>query len=185
MTLTLAMDAAFPPGQVYPNAGAVLGYIGGNTPHIWTPDEWRRFQDRAQFPIWVGYQESDPVGHAREAAAAMLRLGWTPNLTNNRRLCLLDFETQISASWVNSFADTLFTEGYETAVYGSIAFVFRNPLRSGYWVADYTERPHIPAGAGVLGCQYIANVPYDGTEVDLSVLLPAMIDHAGTGPRNG
>lgn len=186
MTLTLAFDAAFPPLNAYPNAGAVLGYLGGNTPHVWTPDEWRRFQNLKQMGIWVGYQESDPVGHGNDAASAALSLGWTPNGNGaTRRGIVLDFETEIDPSWVKSYADTVNSRGFDTFVYGSESFVLQNPVRSGRWIALYNDQPNIPGDPGAVAHQYEADVPWNGTQVDLSVVSSDFLLHFGYGPRKG
>jgi hypothetical protein len=36
-------DASTPPASAPPGYRAVAGYIGGDTPHVWTGAEWRRF----------------------------------------------------------------------------------------------------------------------------------------------
>jgi hypothetical protein len=184
MTLTLGFDASSPPAAAYPNAGAVLGYIGGNTPHVWTVAEWLRFQHLRQFPIWVGYQESDPAEHAREAVDAMERLGWTPH-ANTRRAVIVDEETQVDGPWINTFAQGILDGGYVTIVYESLAVLLDNPHRTGVWVADWNNVPQLPEGFPVIGCQYRANVAWENTQVDLSVLSDAMIIHGGYGPRHG
>src|SRR6202030_1784840 len=78
MSLHRMFDAAYPPQRPYPGCQAVAGYIGGNTPHVWTRDEWRRFGGLVQFPIWTGYAEADPAGHGQQCAALMHDLGWRP-----------------------------------------------------------------------------------------------------------
>lgn len=186
MTLTLAFDAAFPPLNPYPNAGAVFGYLGGNTPHIWTPDEWRRFQNLKQMGIWVGFNEADPVGHGNDAVQAARSLGWTPNGNGaTRRGIIIDFETEIDPAWIKSYADTVNSGGYDTFVYGSESFVLQNPVRSGRWIALYNDQPNIPADPGALAHQYVADVPWDGTQVDLSVVSSDFLLHFGYGPRHG
>lgn len=183
-SLHLMFDAAFPPGKPYPGAQAVAGYIGGNTPHIWTLDEWLRFQHLVQFPIWVGFNEADPIGHANDAVAAMKRLGWSQN-ARNKRAVILDFETEIDPGWVNQFAGTINDHGYETMPYGSESTIVSNPSRSGRWVALYDGQMDIPNVTDAIGHQFRADVPWDGTQVDLSVITDTMYSHGGVGPRHG
>src|SRR5258707_6133543 len=46
-------DASVPPASAPAGYRAVAGYIGGDTPHVWTEAEWRRFAQLHQLPIWV------------------------------------------------------------------------------------------------------------------------------------
>jgi hypothetical protein len=184
MTLHLMFDAAYPPAQPYPGTVAVAGYIGGNTPHPWTPDEWRRFENLTQFPIWVGYGESDPAAHAAEAVSAALALGWAKN-ARNRRAIILDFETEVDPGWVNTFGLTVWHGGFETIVYGSASTVESDPVKEGRWVALYNGQENIPAIPGAIGHQFRADVPFENTQVDLSVITDKMMSHGGHGPRHG
>lgn len=177
-------DASVPPSSAYPGSAAVAGYLGGNTPHVWTPEEWQRFAGLRQFGIWVGYLEADPLGHATDAAAAMSRLGWAPNRPA-RRAVLLDFETEIDAAWINAFAGEIWHAGYETLVYGSESTIIDNPGKEGRWIALYDNTPDIPDVPEAIGHQYRANVPWGNTQVDLSVITDEMLVHGGLGPRHG
>lgn len=183
MSLYSMFDASVPPPSAYPGAAAVAGYIGGNTPHVWTPAEWQRFANLRQFPIWVGYLEADPVGHATDAAAAMERLGWARNQAN-RRAVIADFETEVDVAWLDAFGQTIWNAGYETLVYGSESTIVDNPVKEGRWIALYNSDPNIPTVPGAIGHQYKANVPWGGTQVDLSVITDTMLIHGGVGPRN-
>lgn len=187
MTLYTMFDASVPPSSAYPGSAAVAGYLGGNTPHVWTPEEWRRFATLRQFPIWVGYLEADPAGHAADAAAAMQSLGWTPghNDPASTRACILDFETEIDAAWVDAFANRIYTAGYVTIVYGSESTIIDNPARDGRWIALYNGEANIPDDPEAIGHQYRADVPWGNTQVDLSVITDTMLAHAGYGPRHG
>jgi hypothetical protein len=176
-------DAAYPPPEPYPGCQAVAGYIGGNTPHVWTVDEWLRFGHLVQFPIWTGYLEADPVGHAQQCAAAMHAHGWNPG-SPDRRAVILDEETQVNAAWLDEFAGVIWDAGYQTFIYGSLATVLGNPPKEGYLVADWNRVPAIPPYANVIGCQYQADIPWEGTQVDLSVITDTMLAHGGIGPRH-
>lgn len=184
MTLYSMFDASVPPSSAYPGAQAVAGYIGGNTPHVWTPAEWQRFADLSQFPVWVGYLEGDPLGHATDAAAAMGRLGWSP-FAANRRAVLLDFETEVDPPWIDTFAGEIWQSGYQTFIYGSESTIVGNPGKEGRWIALYDGTPDIPNVPAAIGHQYRANVPWGNTQVDLSVITDEMLVHGGIGPRHG
>ena len=176
-------DASVPPSQPYPGCQAVAGYIGGNTPHVWTSAEWQPFAPLVQFPIWVGFAEADPAAHAAECIAAMHSLGWAA-FRPERRAVILDEETQVDAAWVDTFASAIWSAGFETFMYGSLATILHDPPKEGYLVADWTNIPAIPPYANVIGCQYAANLPWDGTQVDLSVITDGMMAHGGIGARN-
>ena len=182
MSLFRMFDAAYPPQQAYPGCQAVAGYIGGNTPHVWTPDEWRRFGNLRQFPIWVGYAENDPAGHGQQCVAAMQALGWRQNAPD-RRAVILDEESQVDVAWVDTFASEIWGAGYQTFMYGSLATIMQDPPKEGYLVADWTGVPAVPPYQNVVGCQYQENVPWDGTQVDLSVITDTMLVHGGEGAR--
>lgn len=187
--LQLAYDASRPPTEPYPGAVGAMGYLGGNTPHVWTLDEWLTVQKLAQWPIWVGYLENDPVSHAAQAADAAHARGWAPN-ARQRRAILLDFETETDPAWVDAFAAVAWDRGYETMIYGSAAFIEGNPVKEGRWIALYNGQQTIPSIPGAVGHQYKADVPFghdqegQPTSVDLSVVTGTMLAHAGRGPRH-
>src|SRR5690349_9762830 len=130
MSLYRMFDAAYPPASPYPGCQAVAGYVGGNTPHIWTLGEWLRFGHLVQFPIWTGYQEADPYGHAIQCCNAMHALGWNPG-SPERRAVILDEETQVDRAWLDAFAGEVWNSGYQTFIYGSLATVLGNPPKEG------------------------------------------------------
>ena len=182
MSLYRMFDAAFPPPSAYPGCQAVAGYIGGNTPHVWTVAEWQRFSHLVQFPIWVGYNEADPVGHAQLCVETMHSFGWAA-FRPQRRAVILDEETQVDAAWVDEFAGVIWGAGFETFMYGSLATILHDPPKEGYLIADWNDVPAIPPYPNVIGCQYSPNVPWQGTQVDLSVITADMLAHGGIGAR--
>jgi hypothetical protein len=183
MTLYQAFDASNPPQNPYPGCKAVMGYVGGNTPHVWTLKEWQRFGNLVQFPIWVGYHEDHPEQHGNACVAAVKGLGWIDHFVP-RRAVILDFETEIDPAWVDAFGNVIWAAGYETLLYGSESTIVDNPVKEGRWIALYNGNMTIPPVPGAVGHQYKANVPWDGTVVDLSVITDEMMKHGGTGPRH-
>ena len=182
VSLYQMFDAAYPPSSPYPGCQAVAGYIGGNTPHVWTAAEWQRFGHLRQFPIWTGYAEANPTHHGKQAVAAMQALGWAAGRPN-RRAVIVDEETEVNAAWIDAFAAVVWAAGYQTFIYGSLATVLDNPPKEGYLVADWNDVPAVPPYAHVIGHQYKPNVAWDGTQVDLSVISEEMLVHGGQGPR--
>lgn len=184
-TLSLMYDAAFPPSTPYPGARAAALYIGGNALRVATASDWLNVQHLTQFPIWVGAGESDPTGHAAQCVSIMKSLGFEAGFTSAfRRAVLLDFETEVDPAWVNSFGSVIWGSGYSTLVYGSESTIVDNPAKEGRWIALYDNRPDIPPGLGAVGHQFRANVAWDNTQVDLSVITDAMMARGGIGPRH-
>jgi hypothetical protein len=181
-------DAAFPPGRPYPGAGAVAGYIGGNTPHVWTTGEWNACNEGgklAQLPIWVGYNEGDPVGHAKDAAAKATALGWTPNHPSHWRAIVLDIEAeQLGEPWLQAFGEQLQDEGFLCWPYMSASVLGQDPPGYSIWLPTFNGVASIPAVHNVVAAQYQPNVHFDGTAVDLSVVDPAVLGSFGSGLRH-
>lgn len=179
-----AFDAAFPPATPPPDCQAVLGYLGGNTPHAWELGEWRRFGKLLQAGIWVADLSASAVGQGKTAGAAAAALGWTPRRqATSRRIIFLDMETWQNKSFVTDFAHEVFISGYETSVYGSASTVGGNPPLRGYWLADWNNAENV-AGKDVIGHQYDADQAWENGVVDYSVFEQEMIHHFGVGARH-
>src|SRR6266536_1905062 len=82
-------DAALPPASP-PKWEAVAGYIGGNTPHVWTDQEWARQQARWRLPIFTRSHDGDPSADAAHA------IRWMTAHHVPKGVCVaLDFETRV------------------------------------------------------------------------------------------
>ena len=186
--LVRAFDAASVPQTTPPGCRAAIGYLGlapdpdPEAAHAWTLEEWLRFSHLRQLPTWLAQLGLDPVQNGKMAADAARRLGWR-TFAQHRRAILLDMETWDDVAWVNAFADQVWEGGYCTWLYGSEAFVLADPARGGYIVADWDGLPDLPPGHSIIGHQYAADVPFDGTTVDYTVIDSAFVDHLGIGPR--
>lgn len=151
-------DAAFPPASP-PDVDAVAGYIGGNTPHVWTGAEWARQKARYRLPIFVRSHDGDPV------ADANFSLNWLRNHKVPKGSTLaLDYETRVDATYLRAFDAVIVRGGYKTMVYGSRSFVLQNPKPSGgYWTATWNNIPHLDPGAAATqyGGDTTLGKPYD------------------------
>jgi len=153
-------DAAWPPASPPPWEVAA-GYIGGNTPHVWTDQEWARQPARWRLPIFTRSHDGDPNTDAAAAVRWLRAHGVPPGC------CVaLDYETRIDAGYLHVF-DWLVTQaGYQTLLYGSLSTVTRNPKPSGgYWTADWpdpgeTAHPHLTPGAAAT--QWSGSAPFGG-----------------------
>jgi len=166
MALRRCWDAAFPPTSP-PKWEAVAGYIGGNTPHVWTDQEWARQPARWRLPIFVRSHDGDPLADAHASIV------WLVSHKVPRGVTLaLDYETRVDATYLAVFDRAVTDAGWRVMVYGSRDFVLRNPKPSGgYWVADYTGSPHLYpgsaatqwSGSGPFGGAYDPNLVADST----------------------
>jgi hypothetical protein len=162
-------DASCPPAAPLEGISVYAGYIGGNTPHVWTRKEWDVFDGCKKLPIFV---RSSPCGANQgitDAFAALRRLFelGVPKGT----AVVLDLEAAVDVPYVNSFQSVISSwAGYLLWVYGSSSTLFQNPACDGYWVADPTNQPHSYEHPQVWATQYAENVSIDAAQVDLSVV---------------
>ncbi len=159
-------DAAFPPASP-PPWEAVAGYIGGNTPHVWTDQEWARQPARWRLPIFTRSTGGDPNTDAAQAVRWLRAHGVPPGV------CVaLDYETRIDPDYLRVFDWIIQQAGYLTLLYGTRRTVVQNPRPSGgYWVAEWTGTPHLYpgsaatqwSGSGPFGGAYDPNLVADST----------------------
>jgi hypothetical protein len=185
MTLHRVFDAAYPPPSAPPGAEGVLGYVGrpGYTPHVWTPEEWRRFQHLRQFPCWLPSLNDAPEHDALLAVDKVRELGWAPRMPQIR-VIICDLETSVVPGWFQRWAGTVGGQGFYGADYGSLSTVTADAAVD-VWAADWDGLAQLPAGQTMHGNQYRANIAFGGTTIDLSVVDDSMFDRGGVGPRHG
>jgi hypothetical protein len=187
MTSLIRMfDASQPPARPYPGCGAVAGYIGGNTPHVWSADEWNEASDRGhlyQLPIWVGFGEANPVQHAQQAAAAAVKLGWVPHRVPVWRAIVADVENVAETAWLEAFGAELRQQGFLCWPYMSASVLSSDPPGYSVWLAQWDGIADVPALHDVIAHQYAHDLPYLGTSVDLSAVLPGVLESFGQGLR--
>lgn len=137
-------DAAYPPAHP-PNDAVVMGYIGGNTPHVWSLAEWNGQPARYRIPIWTRSNpgSANPATDAANALAKLRQLGAPPGC-----LVVLDYETAVNAGYLRAFDAAMLAGGHPVCVYGSASTLFGNPKPSGgYFAAQWTGSPHMYPGA--------------------------------------
>lgn len=155
------------------------GYIGGNTPHVWTKAEWDRFgriSGVRLFPIWVADFAADPVQSAKDALAAMRKLGWSPG-----RALVYDTEDTVDKAWCRAFRHEA-GHAQVPVNYGSAAVVAGNG-DDRLWIAKWDGDPALEGGQGVEAHQYLANVLAAGGVVDFSVMDDQLFRQGGRGER--
>lgn len=164
---------------------AVFGYVGGADPaHVWTLQEWLRFQTLRQFPIWVDdHETADPVQSAIRCAAAVQARGWANDHT---RIVWLDAEETVRPAWVSSFSHTLNAKGYLSGVYGAAHFAAKTGAED-LWIANASVNPGLSGSQVALAYQVDFDVhlgPPTGGTVDISIVSPQAMRLAGVGPRH-
>lgn len=158
-------DAAYPPPHA-PADQVVFGYLGGNTPHPWTPAEWAAQRARYRVGIWTRSNPVDAAQGAREGTAAVA--AWRALGAPRGGLIVLDYETAVNGAYLLAFDAAASAQGYRVAVYGSTSTVFKNPKPSGgYFPADVTGKPHLYPGT--LLTQFEFESGWDDDEIAASI----------------
>lgn len=184
MTLYHAFDASVPPTKPYPGTEIVCGYIGGDTPHVWTAKEWNAVTDNGatrMLPIYVrsNFSGFDPGVEARKAATAAHSLGWSPHIG---RLIVLDSEEETDVAWIRAFGGALIRDGFHAVDYRSISVLIAHPSGLVEWAADFSLPP-MPSSQNQSGFQYAADIPWDNTKVDVSIFDDTIYRGCGHGIR--
>lgn len=161
------LDTSNPGTATLPKGySAVAGYIGGDTPHVWTPEQWAQFKGIPKLPIYVddfktGYAAGQADGW--DCLQKLYALGIKPGV-----VVVYDVETSKDKERVYGFVSVLNWAGFKVWLYGSRTTLAFIPF-SDYWVADYTRKPHFPFRTA-RACQYIPAVLINGVKWDISVI---------------
>ncbi len=155
-------DAAWPPASP-PPWEVCAGYVGGNTPHVWTDAEWARQLARWRLPIFTRSTGGTPQFDAN------LAVTWLLAHHAPRGVCVaLDFETRVDPAYVRAFDAVITAAGWRTLLYGTRRTVLQNPEPSGgYWDAEWTNTPHLNPGSAATqyGGDTTLGQPYDASLV--------------------
>jgi peptidoglycan hydrolase-like protein with peptidoglycan-binding domain len=169
-------DASTPPAHPPAGADGVCGYIGGDTPYIWSLADWNSQSARYRLPIFT---RSDPPGPGAQAdvTAALDQL----HVIGAPKGCLVawDFESAVNAGYTQQVYSLLHQANYVLMAYGSVSSVFGNKDPDGYyWGAQWTGVQHFANGADMT--QWVSFSAYD-MDVALSD-LPFWDTHATNPP---
>lgn len=141
----LFRDSAYPVDPIPTGFDGVQFYIGGDTPHVWTPAEVNAQPERYRLPTFtrsnpdVSLAAGDVV-----AALAQLKAIGAPKHT----LVCLDSETSINPNYVAEFFYGMANGSYPVIDYGSASTVFGNQIPDGYYdAAQWTGQAHIVPGS--------------------------------------
>ena len=145
---------------------AVAGYIGGDTPHVWTAKQWAQFKGVPKLPIWVDdFKTGSAAGEADGWAClqALFNLG-----VSSGKAVAYDIETSKDSARAYGFAKVLNWAGFHVWLYGSSSTVLTISFAD-YWIADYTRKPHWPVRSA-RACQYLPGQSIGGVTWDVSVI---------------
>jgi hypothetical protein len=161
---TAAGIRSMPDGYV-----AAAGYIGGNTPHVWTPAEWEYFAGWRKLPIWTGLGRGTTVVSGEQdgwqAVEALRAAGVPARAAEQGTPIALDLETAEVPGYVQGFASVAEWAGFPVYPYGSASTLRSNPECWGYWAADWTGAEHLLPWSTATQYQPASVHPYDLSEL--------------------
>lgn len=170
-------DASTPPPNP-PHWHVAAGYIGGNTPHVWTRAEWDAQWSPCRLPIFV-HTGADTVADAEADARSILAELGRLKVPGNTSV-VVDTETGIYHPYLTTLSERLWARRYSLINYGSLSYVIQSAkTHGGRWAADWTD--NIFTGVGVAGHNDIVAVqwasavqrglPYDSSIIEGNVPL--------------
>lgn len=170
MALRWMADASVPPAS-RPQLYAIAGYIGGDTPHVWTPQEWSAQPAAFRLPVYTAANREDIACAAGEDAWEIRRALAGLNVPT-RFTVAVDIETRVYDVYLRALEAFLAPRALMT--YGSLSTLLRCPLTNGgRWAAQWTGS--IVTGEEDIGQNGIsafqwADAAMLGRDYDLSVI---------------
>lgn len=142
------------------------GYVGGDTPHVWTEAQWRKQTAKYLLPIYVPFRGGNPKLQGVQCADTLRAAGVPEHV-----LYAVDAELlwQGDASGINAFCDVTAERHNGALIYAQLSLIFSLPPRSGYWVANPTGVPHMYEHPFVKGTQWDFE-----TRIDRDLFLPGL-----------
>ena len=135
MTLRWMADASVPPAS-RPQLYAIAGYIGGDTPHVWTEQEWDGQPAAFRLPIFTAANREDIACAAGEDAWEIRKALAGLNVAA-RFTVAVDIETRVYDIYLRAL--DAFLAPRPLMVYGSLSTLLRCPVTSGgRWAAEWT-----------------------------------------------
>ena len=174
MTLRWMYDASNPHFK-RPPLYAVGGYVGGDTPYVWTVPDWNDSGASKRNPIFTASNRADTTHAAVVDGMAfrgrLLALGVPYGVTVS-----VDIETAIYDNYLDELNEEM--SAWKLMTYGSVSTLVQNMKTSGgWWGAHWTDNVET-AVAAIQSGEFVAlqwasatmlNKPYD-----LSVISDAV-----------
>jgi hypothetical protein len=160
MSLRWMYDAADPPADP-PPWHVAAGYIGGDTPHVWTPEQWRAQPVPYLLPIWSASDREDTACAAGQDAwditLALAGLGVPHEAT-----VAVDIEEAVYTTYLAALSG--FLDPRPVLAYGSMSTLLRNRRPSGgFWAGDWTDR--IGTGIQLVGTDGLRAVQWASAQM--------------------
>lgn len=182
MTLRWMADASVPPAS-RPHLYAIAGYIGGDTPEVWTPNDWAGQPALFRLPIYTAANREDIACAAGEDAWE-IRDALTALSVPLRFTVAVDIETRVYSTYLQAL--DAFLSPRPLMVYGSLSTLLRCPLTSGgRWAAEWGHgidpALHDIGQHGIRAFQW-ENAEQAGRDYDLSVIESDVLLWPGPAP---
>lgn len=176
MALRWMYDASTPP-ETPPHWHVVGGYIGGNTPHVWTEAEWNAQPAPYRLPIFTASNRSDDAAMAN-IDGGIIREQLTALGVREGMLVCVDTETTVYTYYLEHL--NMAVRPWRLMNYGSLSFVIRNPVTDGgrwaaLWTGDIFKDIPLIGQHHIVAAQWASDVmlhkPYDASVIDGSLPL--------------
>ena len=147
MTLVKIADSAWPPAA-YPAVDGWGFYIGGNTPHVWTPQEVTELKKHVRYLLPI-FTSSNPNVSQVAANAASIVASCTALGMPKGKLVAVDLEAAVNRAYMAGLDYTVSLAGWKLVAYGQLSTVTGNPEPSGgYWVGQWDGVADDPSWTG-------------------------------------
>lgn len=154
-------DASTPPEKAPPKTAVACGYIGGETPHVWTNTEWARFDGMKKLPIYVSALAVGKPGDARTEAFDALRAMYNLKVPKGSPI-VWDMETAVNDTYLKQVQSIVNWYGYKLWPYGSMDAIMHSTPCDGRFVADWNyDKPALAPGRYVVATQWKSDTGYD------------------------
>jgi hypothetical protein len=163
-------DASTPPASP-PKWHVAAGYIGGDTPYVWTIDEWKAQPTPYLLPIWTASNRTDDTCAAGEDAWGIITKLAELSVPGPVTVAV-DIETAVYSTYLKALNQ--FIAPHKLMVYGSLSTLTRNPVTSGgRWAGTWTDNIDsaiILAGTDDIVAVQFANSAMTGHPWDWSLI---------------
>jgi hypothetical protein len=160
-------DAAYPPKNP-PHWHVAAGYIGGDTPHVWTKAEWDAQWAPRRLPIFT-HTGADTAQAAQGDAELILRALHDLGVPKGSSVAL-DGEMRIFTQYLGTLDRLIWAGGHPLIDYNSLSVILKNPrTRGGRWSADWNEKLELDHGSAIVATQCFSDTQL-GKPWDMSVI---------------
>jgi hypothetical protein len=131
-------DASHPPVNP-PKWHVVAGYIGGNTPYVWSESDWDHQPAPRRLPIWTGAGAENTETAGQSACSEILHALRALSVPTGVSVAL-DMETDVSPVYAETIGYGLEINSYHLVIYGSADSIDQYPtIFPSLWVADWSD----------------------------------------------